>query len=113
VARRFVCIADETKYVATLGKFPLPVEVIPMARAQVARALEALGGKPKLREAFTTDNGNAILDVTGLDFADPLALESELNQIVGVVTCGIFARRPADLLILGTPAGPKLIERNP
>jgi ribose 5-phosphate isomerase A len=113
VARRFVCIADESKYVATLGKFPLPIEVIPMARAHVGHALASLGGKPTLREGFTTDNGNVILDVSGLDFADPVVLESELNQIVGLVTCGIFARRPADLLILGTPAGPKVIERNP
>jgi ribose 5-phosphate isomerase A len=88
-----------------MGKFPLPVEVIPMARAQVARELAKLGGQPKLREGFITDNGNVILDVHGLSIADPAAFETKLNQIVGVVTNGLFACRPADLLLLATPEG--------
>ena len=105
VARRFVCIADETKLVAQLGKFPLPVEVIPMARSHVARALAAMGGKPTLRAGFVTDNGNEILDVAGLAIADPVAMETQINQIIGVVTVGLFARRGADVLLLGTAAG--------
>lgn len=105
VAEKFVCIADESKLVATLGKFPLPVEVIPMARALLERRLRGLGGEPKLRAGFTTDNGNLILDVHGLSITDPVALESELNQIPGVVTNGLFARRPASVLLLGGPAG--------
>jgi len=105
VARRFVCIADESKLVGVLGKYPLPVEVIPMARSHVARRLAALGGQPVLRQGFTTDNGNLILDVRNLSIIDPVALEGEINQITGVVTNGIFARRPADVLLLGTPAG--------
>jgi len=105
VARRFVCIADESKLVGVLGKFPLPVEVIPMARSHVARRLVALGGQPVLRQGFTTDNGNVILDVRNLSITDPVALEGEINQITGVVTNGIFARRPADVLLLGTPGG--------
>ncbi len=105
VARRFVCIADESKLVAVLGKFPLPVEVVPMARSHVARRLVALGGQPVLREGFTTDNGNLILDVRGLAITDPVELEGEINQITGVVTNGIFARRPADVLLLGSAAG--------
>lgn len=105
VARRFVCIADESKLVAVLGKFPLPVEVVPMARSHVARRLVALGGQPVLREGFTTDNGNVILDVRGLAITDPAELEGEINQITGVVTNGIFARRPADVLLLGSAAG--------
>ncbi|MBL8382869.1 MAG: ribose-5-phosphate isomerase RpiA [Burkholderiales bacterium] len=105
VARRFVCIADGSKLVPALGRFPLPVEVIPMARAHVARALVALGGTPRLRAGFVTDNGNQILDVAGLVIADPAALEAEINQIAGVVTVGLFARRGADLLLLGTPDG--------
>lgn len=105
VAKRFVCIADESKLVARLGRFPLPVEVIPMARAHVARALAALGGQPRLREGFVTDNGNQILDVAGLAIADPAALETAINQITGVVTVGLFAVRPADVLLLGTPTG--------
>lgn len=109
VATTFVCIADQTKLVPVLGKFPLPVEVIPMARAQVARALVALGGQPVLRAGFVTDNGNQILDVTGLAIADPVALESSINQIVGVVTVGLFARRGADVLLLGTAAGVKTL----
>lgn len=105
VARRFVCIADETKLVAQLGKFPLPVEVIPMARSHVARALAEMGGKPTLRAGFVTDNGNEILDVAGLAIADPVAMETQINQIIGVVTVGLFARRGADVLLLGTAAG--------
>ncbi|TVO51198.1 ribose-5-phosphate isomerase RpiA [Denitromonas halophila] len=110
VATRFVCICDATKQVATLGRFPLPVEIIPMARAQVARALTALGGRPVLREGFITDNGNLILDVHGLQLADPIAFESELNQIVGVVTNGLFARRGADTLLLAAPGGVRRID---
>ena len=105
VAQRFVCIADESKLVDVLGRFPLPVEVIPMARSYVARELVKLGGQPHWREGFVTDNGNVILDVRGLTIADPVALETALNQIAGVVTSGLFARRGADLLILGTARG--------
>jgi ribose 5-phosphate isomerase A len=105
VARRFVCIADESKRVRTLGRFPLPIEIIPMARAHVAREVERIGGQPRLREGFVSDNGNAILDVHGLTIAEPARLESDLNQIAGVVTNGLFARRGADLLLLGTPNG--------
>ncbi len=109
VAETFICIADGSKLVQALGKFPLPVEVIPMARAQVARELAKLGGTPKLREGFLTDNGNIILDVHGLSIADPVDLESRINQIVGVVTNGLFARRGADILLLGTPEGVKTL----
>lgn len=109
VADRFVCIADGSKLVDTLGKFPLPVEVIPMARAHVARELEKLGGQPVLREGFVTDNGNQILDVLGLIIHDPKGLEAKINQIVGVVTNGLFAMRPADLLLLGTAEGVRRI----
>ena len=109
-SRKFVCIADETKLVHVLGKFPLPVEVIPMARSYVARQLVKLGGNPVLRENFTTDNGNVILDVHNLEIMEPAKLENEINNIVGVVTVGIFARRPADVLILGSEKGPKLVE---
>lgn len=105
VARRFVCIADESKRVPRLGRFPLPVEVIPMAQAYVARELARLGGEPRLRSGFVTDNGNVILDVHGLQIDEPVRLESELNQIAGVVTNGLFARRRADLLLLGTQDG--------
>ena len=111
VARKFVCVADASKLVERLGRFPLPVEVIPMARAYVARELAALGGQPKLREGFVTDNGNVILDVHGLSIADPAALEQRLNDIVGVVTNGLFARRPADVLLLATPQGVREIGR--
>lgn len=111
VARRFVCIADASKRVDVLGRFPLPVEVIPMARSHVARALAALGGQPKLRESFRTDNGNLILDVHGLEILQPAALESDINQIPGVVTVGLFARRPADILLLGTPTGVARFDR--
>jgi len=109
VAERFVCIADGSKLVQALGKFPLPVEVIPMARAQVARQLAKLGGTPKLREGFITDNGNIILDVHGLTITDPVELEDKINQMVGVVTNGLFARRGADVLLLGTPEGVKTL----
>jgi ribose 5-phosphate isomerase A len=108
-ARRFVCIADEGKLVDTLGAFPLPVEVIPMARTLVSRALTALGGRPVWREKVVTDNGNHILDVHGLRIDDPVALESAINQITGVVTVGLFAARPADVLILGSPTGVRRI----
>jgi ribose 5-phosphate isomerase A len=104
-ARRFVCIVDESKLVATLGRFPLPVEVIPMARNLVARELAARGGRPVWREACTTDNGNQILDVHGLAIEDPVGLERDLNQIAGVVTVGLFAARPADVLLIGTTQG--------
>jgi ribose 5-phosphate isomerase A len=107
VAKKFVCIADASKLVPALGAFPLPVEVIPMARAYVARELARLGGKPRLREGFTTDNGNLILDVSGLRIDDPVALETAINNITGVVTNGLFARRGADVLLLGTPVGVK------
>ena len=105
VAREFVCICDASKLVATLGKFPLPVEVIPMARAHVARELAKLGGTPVERAGFVTDNGNVILDVHGLAITDPKGLEAQINQITGVVTNGLFAERPADLLLLATPEG--------
>jgi ribose 5-phosphate isomerase A len=104
-AKQFICVADQTKLVGVLGKFPLPVEVIPMARSYVARELVKLGGQPQLREGFTTDNGNVILDVHGLSILDPVALESEINQLTGVVTNGLFARRGADVLLLGTESG--------
>ncbi|WP_020395848.1 ribose-5-phosphate isomerase RpiA [Thiolinea disciformis] len=109
-SKTFVCIADETKLVDTLGKFPLPIEVIPMAREVVARYLKNLGGNPILRAGFTTDNGNLILDVHGLHIRDAANFESELNNIPGVVTNGIFALRPADILILGTPSGAKTLK---
>jgi ribose 5-phosphate isomerase A len=110
-ARRFICIADESKLVATLGRFPLPVEVIPMARNLVARELAALGGRPVFRTGVVTDNGNHILDVHDLVIERPLELESRINQITGVVTAGLFARRPADVLLLGTPSGVRRIDR--
>jgi ribose 5-phosphate isomerase A len=114
-SRRFVCIADESKLVPVLGRFPLPVEVIPMARSYVARELVRLGGRPELRQAggapFTTDNGNPILDVHGLTITDPVSLEREINLIAGVVCVGLFARRPADLLLLGTPGGVRELRR--
>jgi len=104
-AKKFVCIVDQTKLVDVLGRFPLPVEVIPMARSYVARQLVKLGGNPVLRAGFTTDNGNVILDVHNLNILDPVALEGEINQIVGVVTNGLFARRGADVCLIGTPQG--------
>ena len=109
-SKQFICIADESKLVDVLGKFPLPVEVIPMARSYVARELTALGGNPVLRERFVTDNGNVILDVHGLEIMEPMKLETQINQIAGVVTVGLFAHRPADVLILGTADGPRTIE---
>ena len=108
-SRKFVCIADQSKLVDVLGKFPLPVEVIPMARSYVARQMVKLGGQPVLRQGFTTDNGNLILDVHNLEIIDPPKLEAELNNIAGVVTNGIFALRPADVLLLGTPEGVQTI----
>ena len=107
VAETFVCIADESKLVDVLGDFPLPIEVIPMARSYVARKLVGLGGEPVWRQDFITDNGNLILDVCGMDIIDPKGLEQQINQITGVVTNGLFAQRPADLLLLGTSAGVK------
>jgi ribose 5-phosphate isomerase A len=104
-SRRFVCICDESKLVKILGAFPLPVEVIPMAQSYVARELVKFGGRPELRQGFTTDNGNIILDVKELEIMEPCKLESELNDIPGVVTVGIFANRPADILLLGTTHG--------
>jgi ribose 5-phosphate isomerase A len=104
-ARRFICIADQSKLVETLGAFPLPVEVIPMARVLVGNALVRLGGRPVWRAGVTTDNGNHILDVHDLRITDAVALESAINQITGVVTVGLFAMRPADVVILGGPAG--------
>ncbi len=109
VARKFICIADQSKLVPVLGKFPLPVEVIPMARAYVARELVKLGGEPDLRMGFTTDNGNVILDVHGLSILDPVTLESDINQITGVVCNGLFARRGANVLLLGRPDGVQTI----
>ena len=109
-SKKFVCIADESKLVDVLGKFPLPVEVIPMARSYVARQIVKLGGQPVLREGFTTDNGNVILDVHNLKIMNPVELEGKLNNIVGVVTNGLFAMRPADVLILGTPNGAKTLK---
>ena len=104
-SRRFVCIVDESKRVEILGEFPLPVEVIPMARSFVARQMIKLGGQPELREGFTTDNGNLILDVRNLDLVDPVKMESRINQIPGVVTCGLFAHRPADVVLMATESG--------
>ena len=108
-SKKFVCIADGSKLVEVLGAFPLPVEVIPMARSHVARQLVKLGGTPVWREGFVTDNGNLILDVQNLEIAEPLKLEQDINGIAGVVTVGIFALRPADVLILGTDGGAKTI----
>lgn len=110
ISRRFVCIADEAKLVERLGRFPLPVEVIPMARAYVARELQRLGGRPVWRTGTVTDNGGHILDVHGLDIADPVALEREINQVAGVVTVGLFAQRGADVLLIGTDAGVDTLE---
>ncbi len=102
VARKFVCIADEKKLVPVLGNFPLPLEVVPMARSYVAREVVRLGGQPVLREGFVTDNGNIILDIHHLEIQNPVEMETRLSAITGVVMCGIFARRPADVLILAT-----------
>jgi len=108
-ARKFVCIADGSKLVDILGAFPLPIEVIPMARSMVARELVKRGGQPVYREGFTTDNGNIILDVHNMEIMEPVKLEQELNNIPGVVTVGLFAKRPADVLLLGTEDGIKKI----
>ena len=110
VAEKFVCIADDSKLVDILGKFPLPVEVIPMARGHVARQIIKLGGNPIWRDGFVTDNGNIILDIHNLEIMEPAKLETALNQITGVVTNGLFALRPADVLILGTEHGPDILE---
>lgn len=108
-SEQFICIADESKLVSMLGAFPLPVEVIPMAQSYVARQLVKLGGQPLLREGFTTDNGNIIIDVKNLEIMEPVKLETQINMIPGVVTVGIFADRPADVLILGGPDGARTI----
>ncbi|MDX2313377.1 MAG: ribose-5-phosphate isomerase RpiA [Gammaproteobacteria bacterium] len=105
VAARFVCVVDESKLVDRLGAFPLPVEVIPMARSYVARRIVRMGGQPELREGFTTDNGNVILDIHNLDILEPARIETELNQITGVVCNGLFAQRPADVLLIGRDSG--------
>lgn len=104
-SRQFICVVDDSKLVTQLGRFPLPVEVIPLARAQVARALTQLGGRPVLRAGFVTDNGNQILDVHDLIISAPGALETQINQLVGVVTNGLFANRPADIVLMSTPQG--------
>jgi ribose 5-phosphate isomerase A len=109
-SRRFVCIIDETKLVPTLGKFPVPIEVIPMAQSYVARQMIKAGGQPIWREGFVTDNGNHIIDVHNLKIANPLELETRFNQIAGVVTVGIFANRPADVLLIGGAGGIKTIQ---
>ena len=111
VARTFVCIADESKLVDVLGRFPLPVEVIPMARSHVARELVKLGGKPEWRQGTVTDNGNWILDVSNLEIVQPVEVENAIDKIAGVVTNGLFARRGADILLLGTPEGVQTIKR--
>ena len=108
-SKKFICVCDQSKLVDVLGKFPLPIEVIPMARSYVARQLVVLGGQPQLREGFTTDNGNLILDVHGLSIVNPVELEAVLNNIAGVVTNGLFARRAADVLLLGTANGVQTI----
>lgn len=105
VAKEFICIADESKYVSVLGNFPLPVEVIPMARSHVGRQIVKLGGDPVYRDGVVTDNGNIIIDVYNMSITDPRKLESDLNQLVGVVTNGLFAHRPADILLLGKESG--------
>ena len=110
VARKFVCIADASKLVGVLGKFPLPVEVIPMARSYVAREIVRLGGQPELRQGFTTDNGNVILDLHGLSILNPVEMEARIRAITGVVTVGIFAARGADLILLGTDTGVRTIK---
>ncbi len=104
-SRRFVCIVDESKKVGVLGKYPLPVEVIPMARSFIARELVALGGQPELRQNFTTDNGNLILDVHNMDLVDPVRIERALNDLPGVVTNGLWAIRPADVVLMATASG--------
>lgn len=113
VAKRFVCICDASKLVPVLGKFPLPVEVIPMARSYVGRELVRRGGNPVLRENFRTDNGNLVLDCHGLTILDPAGLEADLNNLAGVVTNGLFARRPADVLLLAEEKGVRAINAKP
>ncbi|MGH8491166.1 MAG: ribose-5-phosphate isomerase RpiA [Gammaproteobacteria bacterium] len=108
-SRRFLCIVDDSKLVDVLGRYPLPIEVLPMARSYVARELVKLGGQPQWRSGYITDNGNVILDVSSLSLLDPAKMEAEINHIAGVVSNGIFARRPADLLIIGTDAGVKTL----
>jgi len=108
-SKKFICIADESKLVDVMGEFPLPVEVIPMARSFIARELVKIGGRPLWREGFVTDNGNDILDVHDLKIMQPVALENELNKLPGIVTVGIFANRPADVLILGTAEGARTV----
>jgi len=110
VAKKFVCIVDESKVVGVLGKFPLPVEIIPMARSHVALELVKLGGQPRLRENFVTDNGNLVLDVEDLEILDPAPLEEQINHIVGVVTNGLFARRGADVILVGSDAGVRTLD---
>lgn len=112
VADKFVCIADESKQVEVLGHFPLPVEVIPLARAYIARELVRLGGEPVYRQNVLTDNGNIILDVRNLYITDPVTLEKTITQMPGVVTVGLFARRGADIALIGTPRGVECIEKN-
>jgi len=109
-SKKFICIIDETKMVDVLGTFPLPVEVIPMAQSYIAREITKLGGQPILREGFTTDNGNIILDVHNLSIIKPVELEQELNQLAGVVTNGLFAQRPADVLLVASDSGVQIME---
>jgi ribose 5-phosphate isomerase A len=104
-SRQFVCIVDASKRVGVLGKFPLPIEVIPMARSYVARQLVAIGGQPELRQGFVTDNGNVVLDVHNMDLVDPVDVERRINNLPGVVTCGLFALRPADVVLMATESG--------
>lgn len=110
-AEKFICIADESKFVEKLGKYPLPVEVIPFGLEKIRQRIKDLGGKCEIRPDFTTDDGNKILDITGLDFSEPKKLEKELNRIPGIITAGIFAFRPADILILGTSIGVEIKTR--
>ena len=111
VAERFVCIVDSSKLVGVLGRFPLPIEVIPQARSFVARQMVKLGGQPRLRDGFTSDNGNPILDISGLTMLDPVKLEAEINHITGVVTNGIFARRPANVALIASDQGIRTLKR--
>ena len=111
VAERFVCIVDSSKLVGVLGRFPLPIEVIPQARSYVARQMVKLGGQPQLRDRFTSDNGNPILDIRGLSMLDPPKLEAEINNVTGVVTNGIFARRPADMALIASDQGIRTLQR--
>lgn len=110
VSKKFVCIIDESKMVNVLGTFPLPVEVIPMAQSYIAREIIKLGGQPILREGFTTDNGNIILDVHNLSILKPVALEQELNKLAGIVTSGLFAQRPADVLLIASDSGVQVLD---